>query len=114
MIKINEIPTPELDKLHNIQNESQTIGEFLDWLTNERSIPIELCIYNHSSRLHPCPTNIKQLLAEYFEIDQNKAEKERLALLKAVRENQNCGQPCKKAPCDKCKNYWQAVKGGRR
>lgn len=99
MIDVNKIPTPELDKLHEVKEDSQTIGEFLDWLTTERLTPIELCVQNRASRLRPCNIDITGLLSEYFEIDKNKAEEERLALLKAIRENQ-----------DTCKNAENHIK----
>lgn len=81
-----EIPTPELDKMLKNKDQSQTIGEFLDWLQNEKEIV--LCKWdNKISEHHPFPfyTSIEKLLAEYFGIDLDKCEKERRAILANLR-----------------------------
>ena len=82
-----EISTPELNKIKKNQFESQTIGEFLDWLQNEKGII--LCVYDKDvSEHHPYPIreSIEQLLAKYFRIDLQKAEKERVAILDNLRK----------------------------
>lgn len=73
---------PENDQMKANQDQSQPIGEFLDWLQNEKKIV--LCKWDEKiSEHHPQPvyTNIETLLAEYFGVDLKKAEKERKAIL---------------------------------
>jgi len=82
-----EIVTPECDKLSRVANKSQIIGEFLEWLTHERSMPIELCVQGDSfTDFVPCYITLTTLLAEYFGIDQNKVEQERRAILDMIRK----------------------------
>jgi len=67
--------TPELDKLSGVKDQSQPIGEFLDWLSYEKDVRL--------------PASIEQLLADYFDIDMDKVEAEKLAILKHVRAKQD-------------------------
>lgn len=76
---------PECEKMAAIREKSQGIGEFLDWLS-ERGII--LASYYEEAGLSPRHTNIEQLLAEYFNIDLNKVEKEKQAMLAELREKQ--------------------------
>lgn len=77
--------TPECDKLSAITERSQVIGEFLDWLQHERSV--ELCERDClSDKLMMCSSSIEQLLAEYFEIDLEKVEQEKRAILDELRK----------------------------
>lgn len=81
---MDEIKTPECDKLSKISDQSQIIGEFLEWLTNERSI--QICILdNFSGKFLPYRFSMEQLLAEYFDIDLDKVEQERRLILKNLR-----------------------------
>lgn len=79
--------TPELDKMHKVKEDSQKIGEFLEWLGSQG---IELMQWrkNYPRDRHPFPIgeSIEKLLYRYFEIDFDKAEAERRALLDYVRE----------------------------
>jgi len=109
-MKASEVETPELEKMSAVKNESQKIGEFLDWLEskkkvalclrhthddgcylghdddgNEQMEPLPLCGYENGS-LMPFFYTINELLAEFFEIDLKKVEEERRALLDAIRE----------------------------
>lgn len=74
---------PELDKIKKVSEKSNEIGSFLDWLMNEKEI--ELAIYNDKERLIPKHIDKEKLLAEYFEIDLDKAEKERVQILEDIR-----------------------------
>lgn len=76
----------ELDKMQKVQNQSQTIGEFLGWLSEQKIWLSKYDTDQHYDRLFPLHTGTEQLLADYFEIDLDKAEKERQALLDEVRE----------------------------
>lgn len=81
---------PMLEKMHLVQRESQIIGEFLDWLLNQKGLRlahyvgespfVELVPYRGDDR-HPL---IEALLAEYFDIDLDQAERERRALLDKI------------------------------
>jgi len=104
--------TPELDKELQAREEggSQQIGEFVDWL---RSKGFAICRWDEESRMStlgeehpglvligadsemkvevkttgwvPCRQSPRALLELYFDIDTNKAEEERMALLEAER-----------------------------
>lgn len=81
--------TPELEKIASNRDDSQKIGEFLAWLSDAMSI--DLCISDgvcpdgDHEMYFPTDLNTEKLLAEYFEIDLNKAEKERQGLLDELR-----------------------------
>lgn len=75
--------THECEKLVNVSEQSQKIGEFLDWLLNEKGYV--LAKWNESrytDRLLDQHVSINSLLADYFKIDLNKVELERRALLR--------------------------------
>lgn len=101
--------TPELDKILAIRGESEAIGQFIEWLqyasvdlsrhagegrraavlaTKERHSAIRLCRIDRSGEWWPISNSIEDLLARYFEIDQDKAEKERTDLLEFVQAQQ--------------------------
>ena len=82
---------PECEKMAAVKDESQAIGSFLEWLQHERSITVELCVrHDISDKLMPYWINIEQLLAEYFEIDLDKVEKEQRHMLDELRrKNEN-------------------------
>jgi hypothetical protein len=78
--------TPELDKMSLIQDKSQAIGGFIEWL-GERDPQLYLCeCAKEEEGFFPVYPNIEKLLAEYFEIDLDKIEKERRELLDYVRQ----------------------------
>lgn len=66
--------TPECDKLHKVKDESQNIGEFLDWLIEYHNVSL--------------PDSIVDLLAEYFNIDLEKVEEEKRTILDELRRKQ--------------------------
>jgi len=93
-------PTPELDKLSKVREKSQAVGEFLDWLAEEKRIVFsvhhehdEECRNSNGSRIcglnnyELVPTHFthERILAEFFGIDLNKVEQERRALLDEIR-----------------------------
>lgn len=78
-----KILTPELDKMLANKDKSQTIGEFLDWLQNEKKI--SLCKVQEDG-YYPVYTSIQNILGEFFGVDLQKAEKERLAILENLRK----------------------------
>lgn len=102
--------TPMLDKMLEVKDESQAIGEFLEWLTSERKIHLgkylgdeeyesdankrERTDEMHRVRDHyvysqedlvPVNLDIEELLAEYFGIDSKQAEKERREILEGLK-----------------------------
>jgi hypothetical protein len=93
-------PCPECEKLASVSDRSNEIGEFLNWIagqgliisewvknedddTNDYMPEILLSAGYHTN------TGINKLLAKYFEIDLDKVEQERRALLEWLREVQS-------------------------
>jgi hypothetical protein len=73
---------PECEKLHKISPQSQMIGEFLEYLQSRGYIIAE----RWKEVLVPVHESTNELLAEYFDIDMNKVERERQALLDFIKE----------------------------
>lgn len=77
--------TPTLDKMQEIQDKSQLCGEFLEWLQSK------FAIFHIKTSPEPLYIgsgdyiNIEKTLAEFFDINLNTAEKERLELLTYLR-----------------------------
>lgn len=104
----------ELEKMESVKNQSQTIGEFLDWVFEkgwhlsrylskeeyESDENVDICepifkglkpYRRHrlgEGELISIPINIEKLLAEYFEIDLMKVEEERRELLSRLRKGE--------------------------
>jgi len=78
---------PECEKMFSVSAESQSIGAFLDWCLEQR---YELRGWNDTYQDCPGPLRMssEQLLAKYFEIDLNKVERERQAMLHELAERQ--------------------------
>lgn len=90
--------TPELDKMRAVHKDSQTIGEFLEWATSEggyhftktRTVVVEGYsltkdeTYEYDKDIE-APVNIEKVLAEFFEIDLDKANAEREAAFAQLR-----------------------------
>lgn len=78
---------PECEKLAKVSEESNRIGDFLSWLSQKDVVLAEWEIdWLIPSSYRLSDSGINKLLAEYFEIDLNKVEKERRALLEWLRE----------------------------
>ncbi len=77
---------PEHEKLKAISADSQKIGDFINWLgANELSICG--CRETHSGvDWTPTIKPIRIILAEYFDIDQEKIDDEKDEMLKEMRE----------------------------
>ncbi len=69
---------PEHDKLRHVKDESQAIGEFLDFGGYVLGEYID-------GRLQPVHGSISRILAEYFEIDEKKIEQEKRQMLDKLR-----------------------------
>lgn len=84
---------PEHEKLHEIKDQSQSIGEFFDWL---RSKGLLICKYREQVGIvfgpgefeeagyFPENTAIQILLSEFFGINRQKLEEEKQAMLKEL------------------------------
>jgi len=83
------VSTPELDKLKKIQENSQRIGEFLDWLLHEKHYVIAQW-EKEIDLLQPAHYDscglIEGLLADYYKIDLKKVESEKQAILTAFQK----------------------------
>jgi hypothetical protein len=82
---------PEHDKLHAIKDESQAIGEFLDWVRQEYGanliIPDDTNDMN-GDNWHFISLTTEQLLAAFFDINLDAIEEEKRTILDAqVRLN---------------------------
>ena len=78
---------PEHDKMRAIADESQTIAEFLMWLTDTKAI--HLAQYDPSSihgRTFAVNTPTTDLLAEFYGIDLAVVEAEKRAMLDSIRQ----------------------------
>lgn len=73
----------EHEKLRAIVDKSQAIGEFVEWLEYEKQI--HLCEYVDRDLFHT-RTSMRDLLAEFFGIDQKKIDAEKDAMLEQQRK----------------------------
>lgn len=80
---------PEHQKLKAVKDESQALGEFLDWLKQKE---ITLCQYSRADLEYlPVIQRTDQVLADYFEIDLDKIEQEKQTMVKALHA---LAEPC--------------------
>jgi hypothetical protein len=94
---------PECDKLKAISEKSQAIGEFLEWLLHEKGFNLtqihrhtDDCYDNAGEKIcemldghyYPAMYHIEDLLAEYYDIDLKKVDKEKDQMLEEFRKNQ--------------------------
>jgi len=85
---VKKTDTTELDKMREVSEDSQRISEFLEWLAEQEIVLAEWTGYECGEcgeGLMSISQTREQLLANYFSIDLIKAEKERQALLDAIR-----------------------------
>jgi hypothetical protein len=89
-----QIQTPECDKMLAVKDKSQVIGEFIEWLESKKEL--SLCRYEDSEFgdgvYFPYYMGTEELLAEFFGIDLDKAEKEKKEILKALRSKNKKGK----------------------
>ncbi len=80
------------EKLKKVQDESQSIGDFLSWLNDHKKIVLGSyyrdgdCLNTDLEELRPIMKKHETLLAEYFGIDLDKLEEEKRAILKSIRK----------------------------
>ena len=72
---------PECEKLSAVSDQSQVIGEFIDWLGETHAAEIGVWRKDH---MVPIGIRMEQLLAEFFGIDLEKVEEERRAMLEGM------------------------------
>jgi hypothetical protein len=73
---------PECEKLFKVSPQSQVIGAFLEHL-KENGVKLSEW---HRNSLVPIRSSTEDLLAEYFDIDMDKVERERQALLEYLKD----------------------------
>lgn len=69
---------PECDKWGGVADEASVIEDFASWLSDEKGI--HFCETGEFG-FYPCGTAVSSLIYEYYEIDVNKLESERRAIL---------------------------------
>jgi hypothetical protein len=72
---------PEHAKLKLIAEQSQVVGEFMDWLGEKDIALVSFADYRDDG----IPVPWRPLLAEYFGIDEKVIEQEKRAMLDAIR-----------------------------
>ncbi len=98
MLKQEQVKTPELKKMQAVQDKSQAIGEFLEWLNGEHKIQLMKKPMDKCEDCYECEDcggimmeyanmNIKRMLADFFEIDLGECEQECQTLLDAIQED---------------------------
>lgn len=86
--------TPELDKMLAVKEKSQVVGEFLEWLNEQKIVLAEYtddtcdcgCDCEEELLLH-IRKGREQLLADFFEINLDKCEQERQQILADLRSD---------------------------
>lgn len=79
----DEVPTPQHDKLREVQHLSQNAHEFLEWLSAKG---IELAVWHpRADYLVPVTESRDDLLYEFFGIDQAAFHAEKDAILAAFQ-----------------------------
>jgi hypothetical protein len=81
---------PECERLKAVSGESQAIGNFIEWLGEERMfiVKYEKVEGYRDEQALPVTKSIEQMLADYFDIDLKKVEKERRAILAYLQKQQ--------------------------
>lgn len=75
---------PEHEKMKPIADKSQVIGEFLEWLGDEKGVYlVDMSDYRRDGISQPW----LPFLYEFFEIDPVKIEAEKRAMLDEMRRN---------------------------
>lgn len=111
--------TPTLDRMLEIQEQSELCGEFLDWFLYKYTV-----FEKKQKRETPFVNadgagdfiNKERLLAEFFDIDLDEAEREKAQLLQ-IEQNKHKPHHCKLcgsyieednlSVCDKCASEYQ-------
>ena len=75
---------PECEKFYKIKDMSLMIGDFLAWLGSEKHVHLAHC-EERRGYLSYYPYSTESLLAEFFNIDLDKLEKEKQEMLRELR-----------------------------
>ena len=70
--------TPTLDRILEIQEQSELCGDFLDWFLNKYAV------FERRQKRESPFVNPERLLADFFDIDLDEAERERESILKSL------------------------------
>lgn len=76
---------PEHNKLMAVSDKSQEIGQFVDWLADEKDIQVVKSTTDAFITNTYSGTTLVPLLAEYFGIDLEKIEAEKRRMLEVLR-----------------------------
>lgn len=84
VVDSDDIVYPEHEKLALIKDQSQAIGEFIEWLRDQG---VHFVTYGGTDGDYPIMwrTDITGILADFFDIDQDKIELEKRAMLGSMR-----------------------------
>lgn len=87
----DDVKTPELDKIAEVKDYSQVCGDFLEFLKSkfdmfDRSVARSEPFYMRGTSDY---INTEKLLAEFFGVDLNTAERERQAILQGFTNRLN-------------------------
>jgi hypothetical protein len=94
MIDVTKPKYPEAEKYSAVREQANQIGNFIDFLRDEKKYTFAKW-YNMQEdpdeeetddKLMPEFPNMEKLLMEFFEIDENKLEAERRAMLEECRQ----------------------------
>lgn len=80
--------TPELDRLAAIHDDRTVISDFIYWLGTQGIHMMRWVKSDDDEGWVPVGRDAEQLIADYYEIDLKKVEKERRAILAHVRATQ--------------------------
>ena len=75
----------ECEKMVAVKEESLTLSEFLDWLSEQRMTICKTTSSNFNPYF-PISLSNEKLLAKFFDIDLDKAEQEKQEILKQLRK----------------------------
>jgi len=71
---------PEHEKLQAVKHETQAVHDFLEWVSDEYSLGLR-----DMRGFPPAGKTLRDLLAEWKDIDQAKLEAEKQAMLEELR-----------------------------
>lgn len=83
------IATPNCDRLAEVSDLSNEIGDFLDWLEQRKNFTLCEPAAHEMFLRKPINETKTQLLAEYFGIDLAQLEQEKLDVLKRLQQRQS-------------------------
>ncbi len=85
---------PEHEKLKALDGKNNVVEQFLEWLSEQQLI---LCHWHETGDdenpsppgYHPAGLRMQQLIAQHFGIDEQALERERRAVLRKMRDDQD-------------------------